>query len=202
MCNDYAREIETARVIAAMKEMEDVPPFSYTGGRIPNDDHPTPHIKIRERGLIVRLRDDRLEGETMTWAWLQGRKPVFNFVSEGRDFSKTDRCLILATSFYEYTDPEERKPKIKLKDQHQFALKGEDWFWVAGIVKQDCFTMLTVEPGPDIAPYHDRQIVVLTPQGGMDWLRLDKPEGQILKPLAKGRLSHKILRKNGVELER
>jgi putative SOS response-associated peptidase YedK len=201
MCNDYAREIETARVIAAMKKMEDVPPFSYTGSRIPNDDVPTRHIKIRERGFVVRLRDDRLEGETMTWAWLQGRKPVFNFVSEGRNFSKTDRCLILATSFYEYTDPEERKPKIKLKDQHQFALKGQDWFWVAGIVKQDCFTMLTVEPGPDIAPYHDRQIAVLTPQSGMDWFKLDKPESRILKPLAKGRLSHKVLRRNGVEVE-
>src|SRR5690348_6863794 len=98
MCNDYAREIEMGRLIAAMKEMENVPPFSFAGGRIPNDAGPTPHIKIRDRGLIVRLRKDHLQGEMMTWAWLQGgKKPVFNFVSEGRDFTKSDRCLIAAT---------------------------------------------------------------------------------------------------------
>ena len=55
MCNDYAREIEAGRVIAAMKEMENVPPFSYAGGRIPNDPASTPHIKIRDRGLIPGL---------------------------------------------------------------------------------------------------------------------------------------------------
>src|SRR6201986_3633092 len=172
MCNDYAREIEAGRVIAAMEEMKNVPPFAYSGGRIPNDAAPTPHIKIRDTGLIVRLTDERLQGEMMTWAWLQGKKPVCNFISEGRDFSKSDRCLILATSFYEYTVPEQQKPKVKLQDQHQFTVKGEDWFWIAGIVKNGCFAMLTVEPGSDIVPYHDRQIVVLPPAGGMEWLTL------------------------------
>ncbi len=27
MCNDYAQEIEAARVIAAMEEMKNIPPF-------------------------------------------------------------------------------------------------------------------------------------------------------------------------------
>ena len=200
MCNDYAREIEAGRVIKAMEEMKHVPPFSYTGGRIPNDAAPMPHIKIRDKGLIVRLREDRLEGEMMTWAWLQGKRPVFNFVSEGRDFSKTDRCLILATSFYEYTAPDQQKPKVKLQDQHQFLLKGQEWFWIAGIVKNDCFAMLTVDPGPDIAPYHDRQIVVLPPDKGMPWLELSRPESDILKALPRASLEHHLLRKNGVEL--
>jgi putative SOS response-associated peptidase YedK len=201
MCNDYAREIEAGRVIAAMEEMKHIPPFSYTGGRVPNDAALTPHIKIRDRGLIVRLKGERLEGEMMTWAWLQGKKPIFNFVSEGRDFSKTDRCLILASSFYEYTPPDERKPKIKLQDQHQFLLKGHDWFWIAGIVKQECFTMLTVEPGGDISPYHDRQIVVLPPEHGLDWLRLSKPESTLLRALPRGTLEHRLLRRNGVTLQ-
>src|ERR1700753_199819 len=169
MCNDYAREIEAGRVIKAMEKMKYVPPFSYTGGRIPNDAAPTPHIKIRDCGLVMRLTDDGLQGEMMTWAWMQGKRPVFNFVSEGRDFSKTTRCLILATSFYEYTQPEQTKPKIKLQDQHQFTLNDSPWFWIAGIIKQDCFAMLTVAPGPDVAPVHDRQIVVLPAAEGMAW---------------------------------
>jgi putative SOS response-associated peptidase YedK len=136
----------------------------------------------------------------MTWAWLQGKKSVFNFVSEGRDFSKNDRVLILATSFYEYTAPQRQKPKIKLQDQHQFTLKGQGWFWIAGIVKQDCFTMLTVEPGADIAPYHDRQICVPPPATGLDWLTLSRPQPQLLKSLPAGSLQVRTLRRNGVIL--
>jgi putative SOS response-associated peptidase YedK len=142
---------------------------------------------------------DRPEGEMMTWAWLQGRRPVFNFVSEDRDFSKSDRCLILATSFYEYTAPAEQKPKIKLQDQHQLLLKGHDWFWVAGV--GDCFAMLTADPGPDIKPYHDRQIVVLPPERGMDWLKLTQPEAKLLKALPRNALEHRLLRKNGIMLQ-
>ena len=201
MCNDYAREIEAGRVIAAMEEMKHVPPFSYAGGRIPNDIAPAPHIKIRDRGLIVRFKDNRLEGEMMTWAWFQGKKPVFNFASEKRDLSNSDRVLILATSFYEYTPPEERKPKIKLQDQHQFTLQGADWFWIAGIVKEECFAMLTVAPGADVAPYHDRQIVVLPPAKAMDWLDLRKPQADVLKALPVGSLRHHLLRRNGVVLQ-
>jgi len=201
MCNDYAREIEAGRVIAAMEEMKNVPPFSYTGGRIPNDMAPTAHIKIRDRGFVIRLKEDHLEGQMMTWAWLQGKRPVFNFVSEGRDFSNSNRVLILATSFYEYTAPEDREPKIKLQDQHQFRLRDKDWFWIAGIEKGECFTMLTVAPGADIAPYHDRQIVVLPPARGMDWLALTKPQSELLTALPPGSLQHQLLRKNGTVLQ-
>lgn len=201
MCNDYAREIEAGRVIAAMEEMKHVPPFSYTGGRIPNDIASKAHIKIRDRGFVIRLKEGRLEGEMMTWAWLQGKRPVFNFVSEGRDFSNSDRVLILATSFYEYTAPEDRQPKIKLQDQHQFRLRDKDWFWIAGIEKGECFTMLTVATGADIASYHDRQIVVLPPARGMDWLALTKPQTELLTALPSGSLQHQLLRKNGIVLQ-
>jgi hypothetical protein len=55
VCNDYAREIEAGRVIAAMEAMKGIPPLSYTGGRIPNDAAPTPpfgrnHIKKAAAG--------------------------------------------------------------------------------------------------------------------------------------------------------
>jgi putative SOS response-associated peptidase YedK len=52
------------------------------------------------------------------------------------------------------------------KDKWLFTKKGEPWFCIAGIWRAnkdvgEAFTMLTMEPGPDIAPYHDRQIVIL-----------------------------------------
>lgn len=196
MCNDYAREIEAGRIVKLLRDMENIPPFEWRGGRIPNDADATPHIKISEKGLIVRAEGKHLVGEMMTWAWkTPAGKPVFNFVSDGRDFSKTERALILATGFYEYTVP--AKPKFKLKDQHYFTMAGQAWFWIAGIVKHDAFAMLTCPPGPDMKPYHDRQICLLEPNDGMAWLTLSQPEDKLLRPLPIGSLRVKTLRRDG-----
>lgn len=48
--------------------------------------------------------------------------------------------------------------------------------------------MLTTEPGPDVSPYHYRQIVVLPPPAGLDWLRLSRPAVEMLKPSSAGSL--------------
>jgi hypothetical protein len=74
------------------------------------------------------------------------------------------RCLIPADGFYEFTDLADKTKKRK--DKWLFTKTGEPWFCVAGIWRTDAqvgeaFTMLTMPPGPDIAPYHDRQIAIL-----------------------------------------
>jgi hypothetical protein len=49
----------------------------------------------------------------------------------------------------------------------KFTKVGEDWFCFAGLWRPmpdgagDAFTLLTTEPGPDVAPIHNRQMVVL-----------------------------------------
>ena len=48
--------------------------------------------------------------------------------------------------------------------------------------------MLTTEPGADIAPYHDRQIVLLRTEDGAAWLNLQKPEAELLRALPAGSL--------------
>ena len=100
------------------------------------------------------------------------RKSVYNFRSEGREFT-SGRCLIIADGFYEFTDPEDNKKKRK--DKWLFRKKGEPWFCIAGIWRTnkdvgEAFTMLTMELGPDIAPYHDRQIAILDRADWTDWL--------------------------------
>ncbi|RWE18347.1 MAG: SOS response-associated peptidase, partial [Mesorhizobium sp.] len=42
--------------------------------------------------------------------------------------------------------------------------------------------------GPDVAPYHSRQVVVLQPKYWSAWLNLTKPEGELLRPLPPGSL--------------
>jgi putative SOS response-associated peptidase YedK len=169
-------------------------PFQRGPISIPNDIAPKDRIKIRDNGIAVGLGGNTLMGRSMTWAWGgQHGKPVFNFISEKRDFSKSDRVIIPATGFYEYTQPE--KPKVKLKDRHLFTLKGGEFFWIAGIVKDDCFAMLTTTPGLDIAPYHERQICVIPAAKGADWLTMSRPVKELLAPLRAGSLDVRTLRK-------
>lgn len=54
---------------------------------------------------------------------------------------------------------------------------------------QDAFTMLTVPPGPDIAPYHDRQIALPSPPLWAAWLDGAAPEADVLRPSPPGTLT-------------
>jgi putative SOS response-associated peptidase YedK len=52
------------------------------------------------------------------------------------------------------------------EDQWKFTKAGEDWFCFAGLWRPmaaggDAFTLLTIDPSPDVAPIHGRQMVVL-----------------------------------------
>jgi len=60
--------------------------------------------------------------------------------------------------------------------------------------KPATFAMLTTEPGPDVAPIHNRQIVVLQPENWVAWLNLTKPEADLLRSLPAGSLSVETVR--------
>jgi putative SOS response-associated peptidase YedK len=151
-------------------------------------------IKITDTAPIVRAVDgERDTGDLVQrrWSWPgQNRKPVYNFRSDGREFA-SGRCLIPADGFYEFTDPADKK---KRKDKWLFTKTGEPWFCVAGIWRADkdvgeAFTMLTMPPGPDIAPYHDRQIAILNRADWAAWLDVSISAKATLKPLPAGSLA-------------
>ena len=159
---------------------------------------PVSEIKITDTAPILRASAEEARVAMTRWAWKSPKgKPVFNFVTEGRDFSNSDRVLIPADAFYEFTDPE---PGQKLKTKWRFTMNDAPLFWIAGIVKEDCFTMLTTSPGPDIAPYHDRQVVLLRPEQGLDWLNLTRPQGELLAPAPAGTLTAAKVVKTGALL--
>ena len=125
------------------------------------------------------------------WSWPgPSGKPVYNFRSEGREFP-TGRCLILADGFYEFTTPADFKQKRK--DRWLFTSRGEPLIGIAGLVRTapgigEAFTMLTTEPGPDVAPYHGRQIALLASADWRAWLDHSTPAAALLKPLPGGSL--------------
>ena len=99
-----------------------------------------------------------------------------------------------ASHFYEFTDA--KSPKVKWK----FKKADEDWFCFAGLWRPmpdgsgEAFTILTTEPGPDVAPIHNRQIVVLDRPDWLNWLDLTRPEAELLRPLPAGSLTVEQIR--------
>jgi len=182
MCNLYS--LKTGDLFATWNKVLKLP--VVWEGQASNFE-PRPEIKMTETAPIVRHIGDQAVVSMTPWAWkAPSGKPVFNYVSENRDFSKNDRVLIPADAFYEFTAPQ---PGQKRKTRWKFTMVDNPLFWIAGIVKNGCWTMLTTEPGPDIAPYHDRQIVLLSAEQGRDWLDLTRPQTEMLAPAASGTLN-------------
>ncbi len=191
MCNEYEQEIKFANLQKLMEQLN----LQLPAGQGPADLRTAADIRIGEKGPVVRAAGNGVEIAHMTFGFpppKPKRPRVFNFISEKRDFSKSQRCGILASAFFEFTGS--KYPKAK----HRFTLAGEPFLFVAGLWRNgddgDSFTMLTTAPGQDIAPYHDRQIVVLKPQDLPHWLYLSKPQSELLQPLAPGTLTHELVR--------
>ena len=186
MCNLYQLEksVDAVRRLFAGLQM----PLSFPEG-IPNFE--PRDVRITERAPIVRWSRDRGEAELVErrWSWpAPTGKPVFNMRSDGREFGK-DRCLVLADSFYEFTAPADAGKKTK--DRWRFQRDGD--FAIAGLVRADpqvgeAYTMLTVPPGDDIAPYHNRQVALLTPPQWRAWLDGSVRSTELLAPCSAGSL--------------
>ncbi len=187
MCNLYTQSKSIDEVARIFRDMQ--MPLQFPEG-IPN--FQSREIAITDPGPIVRAaKEGPLDLVARRWSWPGPRgKPVYNFRSEGREFS-SGRCLILADGFYEFTA--QADPKAKRKHKWLFTLKGAPFFAIAGLWRRDAavgeaFTMLTTEPGEDVRPYHGRQVIVLAPRDFGRWLDGQVPAHEVLKPLPAGSL--------------
>jgi putative SOS response-associated peptidase YedK len=133
---------------------------------------------------IIRTIDGvRNEGDLVQrrWSWPgQYKRPVYNFRSEGREFT-SGRCLIVADGFMNSPTRRTRRRSGRTSGSSRngtsrsSASRGRDTPEVG-----EAFTMLTMAPGPDIEPYHDRQIVILERDAWADWL---DPAKSLIKSL-------------------
>src|SRR5687767_13952049 len=208
MCNENRRLVALGKVREGFSQLRI--PLRFPEG-MPNLE-PLVGIRITDRNAIVRAaRDGGDEPDAAglvvrRWSWPgPNGRPVYNFRSEGREFGNSPnggRCLIVADGFYEFTAPsvEPGAPKPKRKEKWLFTKGDEEWFCIAGIWRTspevgEAFTMLTVEPGADVAPYHDRQIVVLDRQHWASWLDASVPARELLRPSPAG--TFEIMRVEG-----
>ncbi|HLL30532.1 MAG TPA: SOS response-associated peptidase family protein [Allosphingosinicella sp.] len=196
MCNLYSNKVAPDAIAAAFEQLRI--PLRFPEG-MPNLE-PREEIRITDLAPIVRWRaagagEGAAELVQRRWSWPgPGGKPVYNFRSDGREFGNSEkggRCLIVTDGFYEFTTPSE--PRVdKRKDRWLFTIPGRDWFAIAGLWRTtgegEAFTMLTTGPGPDVQPYHHRQVAVLPQEKWAAWLDGSGSALELLGPCPAGML--------------
>ena len=187
MCNLYTQTRSVDGIIAMTRALQmDIRFPEGAPNLAPRD------IAITDPGPIVRATESgEHELVVRRWSWPgPGGKPVYNFRSDGREFP-TGRVLVVADGFYEFTKPED--PKAKRKDRWLFSDPEGGMIGIAGLVRTvpdigEAFTMLTTEPGPDVAPYHSRQVAILPPADWRRWLDHEAPAAELIRTLPAGSL--------------
>ncbi|UXN66589.1 SOS response-associated peptidase family protein (plasmid) [Phyllobacterium sp. A18/5-2] len=187
MCNDYEQHIRWAEYCDLMQALKLGIPTHQNELDLPQADD----IRVNDMAPVMRAAGNQIELSPMNFSFQPSGRggPVFNFRSEGRHFAASKRCLIPATAFFEFTG--KKYPKTK----HRFALIGAPFLAIAGIWREGqgnhpaSFAMLTTMPGPDVEPYHNRQVVVLRPENWAAWIYLTKLEAELLQPLSGGSLT-------------
>ena len=184
MCNDFGNRVALDEYRRAFEPQM---PLLLPAGA-PNLE-PRDDIWPTDPAPVIRRAAGGVELVQMRWGFPPARPkgpPVINFRSENRRFSN-GRCLVPASHFFEFTGA--KSPKTKWK----FTKAGEAWFCFAGLWRPtaagEAFTLLTTDPSPDVAPYHDRQMVVLDRGDWLAWLDLTRPEAELLRALPPGSLA-------------
>lgn len=189
MCNDYRLRVPLDMIRQGFSEIRIRIRFPES---VPNL-QPRDDVRITDIAPVLRAADEpgTVDLVQRRWSWPGPRgKPVYNFRSESREFT-SGRCLIVADGFYEFT--EHSDPKARRKRKWLFTKTDDPWFCIAGIWRTtddvgEAFMMLTTAPGPDVAPYHDRQVVVLDRADWTRWLDPGISAKKLLKPLPAGSL--------------
>jgi putative SOS response-associated peptidase YedK len=192
MCNDYANHVPWSAYVEAFSEIKVPVVLPKAALNLePRDD-----IWPTDVAPIIRPAQGGVEIAQLRWGFPAPRPkapPVINFRSEGRRFER-GRCLVPASWFYEFRGA--KAPKEKWK----FTKAGEDWFCFAGLWRPasgngpEAFTLLTTAPGPDVAPIHNRQMVVLDRADWAIWLDVSRPVTHLLQALPEGSLERERVR--------
>ena len=177
MCNEFSAQRSLDDLLREFGLLNI--PLEWDGSR-PNL-QPRPSGRPTDPAPVIVGEDGAARLKEFRWGFPNPKGgPVINFRSEGRRFP-TGRCLVPVDGFYEFTGT--RAPKSKwLFEAADAAMLG-----VAGLVREDRFTLLTCAPGPDMAPFHDRQIVILPRSQWAAWLGPPEEQPEI-EPLPAGSL--------------
>ena len=189
MCASYEARFNVRELVRAFIEAKIAPAADAALPNWPDTDE----VRPTDPGLAVRAGQGG-EAELLTLRFgfpppAPKRPPVINFRSEGREFRNgptSGRALIPVSGFYEFTGDKYPKTRwvLRAADQPFLALAA---LWRDG-PDGAAFALLTADPGPDVAPFHDRGVLPLPPALWADWLSGAAPAPDLLKPPPAGSL--------------
>lgn len=184
MCSNYDRYIKDKEIRKKMMKKEYLVKYDDDFTDDDFENLKQKDIRITSDILAINLKDTKPVMTIMKWAinW-NPKMPIYNSrVETIRDqprwksmFNKS-RCLIPATSFYEYRPFENDPPDItklkkanksKRKTKFNIALKGEEFFFIGGIYvwnkDMNYCSMITTPPHKDlqIIPHHRSPYILM-----------------------------------------
>jgi putative SOS response-associated peptidase YedK len=180
MCNLYSEKVSYRQLVDEFSQLK-LPIVIPAPGAAPNLE-PLEQVRPTDVAPIIRPAEGGVELARLKWGFAPVRPkapPVTNFRSEGRRFGR-GRCLVPVTCFFEFTGS--KYPKTRWR----FTETGQEWLCMAGLWRRadgdwpESFTLLTTQPGPDVKPYHDRQVVVLPRERWAAWLDPETDPAEVL----------------------
>ena len=186
MCNDFGNHIPYDDYLRAFSQTRIPVRWPSAAPNLePRDD-----IWPTDTAPVIRQTDDGHEFIQLRWGF-PPTKPKGRRLSISvprNDAFRVGRCLVPASHFYEFTGKNRRRPNGNSRKPARTgsALRACGDRCPEG---GGAFTLLTTEPGPDVAPIHDRQMVILNRDDWTSWLDLTRPEAELLKPLPAGSLT-------------
>jgi putative SOS response-associated peptidase YedK len=209
MCNRFGYLAPISRLIDEFSQTR--LPLIFPDGAVPNLE-PCEHIRPTDPAAIIRPRDPAaptagVELASLRW-WLvpyfhrktlrewkpmttNARAETLATTAAFREPLARRRCLVPASHFFEWTG--EKGARIMWR----FTKTGAEIFCFAGLWDRartadgtiESFTIVTCAPGPDCAPYHDRQPVILEREGWQTWLDLTADPTPLLQAGPAGTLA-------------
>jgi putative SOS response-associated peptidase YedK len=186
MCNSYAAKANYSEYVEAFSQVR--LPLVWPERHAAPNLQPRDPVRPTDPAPILRPREAGVELVELRFGFKPGRPkagPIINYRSENRRFAH-GRCLAPVSWFYEYTG--ERSPKTRWK----VSMPGRTFFCLAGVWRRadgdwpESFTLLTADAGPDVKPYHARQVVPLHPCQWAGWIDGSAAEAELLHPSPAG----------------
>jgi putative SOS response-associated peptidase YedK len=156
-----------------------------------------PNLELRDdiwptdTAPVIRETDDGPEFTQLRWGFPPARPkgpPVINFRSEGRKFPRGRYLPGAGIPLLRVHRHEITQDQVAIhEDRRAMVLLCRSMAADAGRAGA-AFTLLTTDPGPDVAPIHDRQMVILNRDDWSAWLDHKRPEAELLQPLPAGSL--------------
>lgn len=141
---------------------------------------PSAQVRISDPGVVV-LADERVE--VMRWGFARHFNPAINNARSDKlesgmwaEAFRERRCVIPVSAFYEWgPGPGGRKQAYEFHDPE------DDYLWIAGLWEPGegdlgfCYSMVTTEASPIMAPIHNRMSAVLRAEDVPAFLDVEKP---------------------------